>query len=113
MEMQDNARENKRNIVRKVKDNLTYHLVDSTALLAESTPIFAAFETGLAGMSDEISMNARLFATGLTYLGGMGIAYSKGRDFYRKIFKITDKTRERVQSLNDAAYTGLFNLAVA
>jgi len=102
-----------RSIVRKVKDNLTYHLVDSTALLAESTPIFAAFETGLAGMSDEISMNARLFATGLTYLGGMGIAYSKGRDFYRKNFKITDKTRERVQSLNDAAYTGLFNLAVA
>lgn len=98
---------------KKTVTNLKSHVIDSTAMLAESTPIFAAFETGFAGMSDETSMNARLFAVGLTYLGGMGIAYSKGRDFYRKAVHITDKTKERIQSLNDATYTALFNLVVS
>ncbi len=99
--------------VSKAVDNLKYHVVDSTALLAESTPIFAAFETGLAGMSDEISMNARLFAAGLTYLGGMGYAYAKGRDLSRKLFKIKDTTKEKIQSFHDAAYLGAFNLVAA
>ena len=70
--------------LKRIKKELKAHLVDSTALLAESTPVFAAFETGIAGMSDEISLNARLLATGLTYFGGMGYAYAKGRDIYRK-----------------------------
>lgn len=99
--------------VSKTVDNLKYHVVDSTALLAESTPIFAAFETGLAGMSDDISMNARLFATGLTYLGGMGYAYAKGRDLSRKLFKIKDTTKEKIQGFHDSVYLGAFNLAVA
>src|SRR3989344_5121862 len=112
MEMQDNARENKRNIVRRVKDSLTYHLVDSTALLAESTPIFAAFETGIAGMSDDISINARLIATGLAY-AGVGTALAKGRDLWRKAFKVSDTTKERVQMLHDTAYLAAFNLVTA
>ncbi len=99
--------------LRKLKDNLVLHAIDSTALLAESTPIFAVFETGLAGMSDDLSVNARFLAAGLTYFGGLGIAYSKGRDVYRKVLGITDKTGERIQSFNDAAYNGLFNLLVA
>ncbi|MHA1989108.1 MAG: L-alanine exporter AlaE [Promethearchaeota archaeon] len=92
---------------------MKHHLVDGTALLAESTPVFAAFEVGLAGMSDEVSLNARLFAAGLTYFGGMGYAYAKGRDLYRRFLHITDKTKERKQTINDAIYTGLFNLIVA
>jgi len=112
MEMQDNARENKRNIVRRVKDSLTYHLVDSTALLAESTPIFAAFETGIAGMSDDISINARLIAAGLAY-AGVGTALAKGRDLWRKVFKVSDTTKERVQMLHDTAYLAAFNLVAA
>ena len=99
--------------VNKVADSLKYHVVDSTALLAESTPIFAIFETRLAGMSDDISMNARLFAAGLTYLGGMGYAYAKGRDLSRKLFKIKDATKEKIQSFHDAVYSGAFNLVVA
>ena len=110
--MQDNARENKRNIVRRVKDSLSYHLVDSTALLAESTPIFAAFETGIAGMSDDISINARLIAAGLAY-AGVGTALAKGRDLWRKVFKVSDTTKERVQMLHDTAYLAAFNLVTA
>jgi len=99
--------------INKIKDGLKHHIVDSTALLAESTPVFAAFEVGLAGMSDEVSLNARLFAAGLTYFGGMGYFYGKGRDLYRKALHITDKTKERKQTIHDAIYTGLFNLIAA
>ncbi|MDO8517055.1 MAG: hypothetical protein Q7S33_02920 [Nanoarchaeota archaeon] len=95
---------------KKAKTTLTNHLIDSTGLLIESTPIFAAIETNIAGMSDDVSINARLIAAGLTYFGGMGIIYSGGRDFYRKTFNITAKAKEGVQGLNDAVYTGLFNL---
>ena len=96
---------------KKAKENLVYHLIDSTGLLFESTPAYAAMETSRwVGMPDDISMNARLIAAGLTYVGGMGIAYSKGRDFYRKTFGITAKAKEIVQAPNDAVYNGLFNL---
>lgn len=98
--------------LKKLKENLKYHIIDSTAMLAESTPIFAAFETGLAGMSDEVSINAKLFAAGLTYLGGLGYVYAKGRDLSKKLFKIKDATKEKIQGLHDAVYSGAFNLIV-
>ncbi|MBI2452305.1 hypothetical protein HYV50_04495 [Candidatus Pacearchaeota archaeon] len=99
----------KRSIAERIKDSLTYHLIDSTALLAESTPVFAAFETGIAGMSNEVSLNARLLAGGLLY-AGIGTALAKGRDLWRKVFKISDTTKERVQMLHDTAYLAAFNL---
>lgn len=95
----------------KVKDTLKYHLVDSTAILTESTPAFAAYETFIAGMSPEISMNTRLIASASAY-AGLGYLYGKGRDISRKIFKITDKTNERIQQLHDSFYTGAFNSVV-
>ncbi len=98
--------------INKIINNLKNHLVDSTAMLAESTPVFAAFETGIAGMSDEVSINARLFATGTTYLG-IGYAYAKGRDLSRELFKIKETTKEKIQSLHDAVYSGAFNLFFA
>ena len=101
------------NMASKLKDNLKYHIIDSTALLAESTPFFAAFEVGLAGMSDEVSLNARVIAAGATYFLGMGWAYAKGRDLSRKLFKVKETTKERIQFLHDSAYLGTFNIAVA
>ncbi len=107
--MQKNARKSKENMFEKVKDNFTYHLVDSTALLAESIPIFAAFETGIAGMSNDVSINAKLIVAGLTY-AGLGTALAKGRDWWRKTFKVGDTTTEIVQLLHDTAYMASFNL---
>jgi hypothetical protein len=92
-----------------IKNKSKEHFINSTALLTESTPLFALYEKGIAKMSDEVSINARIFATGLTYFGGMGYFYSKGRDFYRKKLNVTDKTNEGVQFISDAGYTGLFN----
>jgi len=93
----------------KLKDKLKYHLVDSTSILVESTPIFAAYEILLVGMSDDISLNARIIAGGLSYMG-MGTALAKGRDLWRKKFGINDETREKIQTVHDTLYLGAFNL---
>jgi len=94
------------------RDNGKLHLVDSTALLAESAPIFTAFEVGIAGMSDQVSMNTRWITAGTSYLGLASI-FSRGRDISRKIFKINDKTREELQHIHDVLYTVGFNLVLS
>jgi len=99
---------NKEKIKDWVKNNSKLHLIDSTAILTIGTPISAAMEVGLAGMSDEVSMNARLIAVGL-YYGGLGSIVSRGRDLWRKGFKITDTAKERIQFIHDAAYLTAFN----
>lgn len=48
-------------------------------------------------------MNARLYAAGLTY-SGMGWVISRGRDFSRNLFKITDATSEKIQGIHDSIY---------
>ncbi|MEK6932542.1 MAG: hypothetical protein AABW56_01980 [Nanoarchaeota archaeon] len=99
---------NKNKIIKQLKN----HAIDSTAMLVASTPIFAGLENVVLGMSDEVSTNARLLATTLTY-GGFGFLISKSRDFYRKTLKITDQTKERKQQIHDSIYGGLFNLIIA
>src|SRR3989338_3451481 len=110
MESQESTRDS--SFAEKLKEAIKYHFVDSTSTLAESTPVFAAFETFVAGMSNEVSLNARFLSTGLAY-SGIGYLYGKGRDLWRKTFRITDKTLERMQTLNDVAYTAVFNLAIS
>ena len=97
----------------KIRHNLKFHLVDSTAILAESTPVLAVFETQIAQMSNEISMNARLIAAGITYFAGTGYIYGKGRDLSRRLFSIGDETTEKVLALHDAVYLAAFNLVIA
>ncbi len=102
----------KRELVQKTKANLKNHFVDSTAMLAATSPLFAGLETMVLGMSDEVSINARLLAAGLTY-GGLGFFVSKGRDLYRKLANVDDNTKERVQKLHDSVYMGLFQFMMA
>ncbi|KKQ35673.1 MAG: Bifunctional protein FolD, partial [candidate division WS6 bacterium GW2011_GWA2_37_6] len=42
---------------RKTGDKLKYHLVDSTAIIVESTPGLAAFETEIAGIKPRLINN--------------------------------------------------------
>jgi len=95
----------------KIKKGLKYHLVDSTAMIVESHPVFAAIEVGIAGMSDAMSINARLLGTAIAF-GGVGYIFGKGRDLSKKLFKITNKTKEIVQHVHDVGYAIAFNLAL-
>ena len=96
----------------KAVEWLKYHVVDTTALLASTNPIYSAMEVGIAGMSDQVSIDSRELVAYLSY-GGMGLAFARGRDLSRKIFGITDERRERVQTFHDMVYTAGFNLVVA
>lgn len=93
----------------KLKSGFIENFIDSTAINVVGFPACAAWERGLAGMSYELSLNARL--NGL-YLGYLGVAsiISKGREFSRKLFKINDETKESLQYIHDTAYLAAFNL---
>ena len=99
-------------ILRKIYEIGKTHIVDSTAALVSTNPIFAVFENAVWGMSDQVSLKARLFATGITY-AGVGSLLSRGRDFSRKVFKIKDTTTEKIQTFHDAAYLIGFNAILA
>lgn len=94
---------------RGIVRGLVGHIIDSTAILAEATPIYAASETIVSGMSYDNSLNSRILSAYLT-VGGLGLLYGKGRDLWRRVRKITDKSTEKVQQVNDIIYTGIFNL---
>lgn len=84
------------------------HVIDTTAILASTNPIYAFFENVVVGMSDEVAISARLFASLTAYLGGGSLA-SRGRDLSRKIFKINDRTKEKIQTTHDALYLAALN----
>src|SRR3989344_2224351 len=90
----------------KIKKNLCEHFVSSTALLVESTPIFAFIETFIAGVSDTNSLITRSITGGFIYFGGGGWIYNKGRELYQNIFANYSK----YPWLHDGIYTGLFNV---
>ncbi|MEK6891075.1 MAG: hypothetical protein AABX03_02965 [Nanoarchaeota archaeon] len=98
-------------LLSKIQKFGKYYLVDSTSGLTESTPIFAAFETQIVGMSPEVSMNARLYTAGLTYLG-TGYLFAKGRDSWRSMLNVNDESSNKVQGITDSLYGGLFTLAI-
>ncbi len=91
------------------KEKLKQHVVDSTALLAISTPAFSFIETTISGMSNTVSLRARVIAAALAY-GGVGSLITLGRDLSRRYLDVTDQTNERTQQLHDMIYLGVFNL---
>jgi len=98
-------------LIEKVREGLKYHLVDTTAILTPTNPAFSAMEIWVSGMTDQVSIKSRLTVAALSY-AGFGSIYSKGRDLSRKIFHISDKTKERIQTFHDSTYTFAFNLAL-
>lgn len=95
----------------KIIENLNYHLVDSTALLTLTNPIFSVIETIGSDMSNETSINARILATGLTQIG-FGRLFTKGLDISRDYFNINNEATEKMKYLHDSIYAGLYNIAI-
>ncbi len=102
---------NIKKLYNKVKNGLTKHVVDTTAIISIYNPLFAFFETCACGMSDYTSFKARILGTAIAY-GGLGSAISGGRKLWRKMFNITKDTKESIQQKYDAAYLAAFNLAL-
>lgn len=95
-----------------LKDNLKRHVIDSTAMVATTSPIFAAVETFAVKMHNDTSIHARLISAALTG-SGLGRAFTLGRDLSREFFKIKPESREWVQQIHDGVYTIAVNLVLS
>ncbi len=87
----------------KLVNNGRQYLSDCTAVAAVYTPAYALLEVGLAGMSHDLSLDARLWGLATVYLG-MGSVISLGRDYSQKLWGITEDTREKIRKIHDTAY---------
>lgn len=92
------------------KDSIKKHLIDSTAISTVTNTVMAPLETLVCGMSNDVSISARILGTTLTFVG-MGSLYSKGRELSKELFNITEKTSEKIKALHDIAYTSGYLLA--
>ncbi len=88
------------------KKQIKYWFVDSTTIVAETAPVFAAIEVLLSGMSVTSSLYARAIGAATTY-GGLGRSYALGRD------KLRERGGVERQSLQDVLYTAVFNTLVS
>jgi hypothetical protein len=95
----------------KTVEEIKFHLSAATAMVSETSPIFAVYETGIAGMSYETSLHARLLAVGMIY-GGFGFVYEKGRTLFRKMLKVKDDASEKIQGRVDSLYGLSFNILI-
>ena len=94
----------------KLKYELKRHIADSTAMVSIATPVNAALETMVVGMTDEVSIKSRLWAAGITY-AGLG-SLTKIRDASKKLCGITKQSREYVKGLHDILFAGVFIVGI-
>jgi len=99
-------------MVERKLEEIKKHIVDTTAGLTISLPIIASLETLVLGINTETSYHARFTSSCLAYLG-LGSLFSRGRDQFRRLLKINDKTRERTKQICDLAYGATFNLLMS
>lgn len=55
----------KQEVANGVLSFLKYYVVDTTALLTTSTPVYATMETFVSGMSSDTSLEARIKVAGI------------------------------------------------
>jgi hypothetical protein len=63
-------------------------------------------------MSNDVSINSRIYISGLTY-AGLGFVISKLRDYSKKKINITKETKERTQQIHDSLFMTAINLPLA
>lgn len=96
------------------KEELKEHFIDCTAMITASQPFYVALEKIIGACNEDYiiplnkSLQARFWTAAVAY-GGMAWVYSKGRKLSRKVFHITEKSKERIQGVHDGLYTMAFS----
>ena len=90
----------------KIKYEIKRHLSDVTSIATVCNPIYATLETCVVGMSDLVSIKSRLMNTGLLYAGLASL--TKIRDYTKKLFGITKKSREIAKGVHDVLFAAVF-----
>lgn len=83
--------------------SLKKHLVEATALITVGNPAFTALEM-ICGMPHQTSINARLYGTGLIYLG-LASLITKGREYSKNYWKINTEEKKHLLLIHDAFYS--------
>lgn len=100
------------------------HVVDTTALLVASHPIYTAFEVNAGkifgripfigeytkDLTDDVSIGVRKMISLWSYCG-LTIAFMAASNFSRKKCRITDESSELAQTTHDTIFPVVFNAA--
>ena len=118
-----------KNLGKKATREIVKDITTSTALLIVASPIQAVNDTlvleylgktldaaninymNMMAMTNESSINAKFGVALITYCG-IGWGYRNLREVSKKLFGITEKTKEKVQWLHDWIYTTLYSSGV-
>ncbi len=92
-------------VIGKIYEKVRDHVVDTTAVLVASNPLFTISENILSGMSDELSIDNRIKGSLLFYFGA-GFLFSKSRDMYNKLLNV--KEDSRYKGLHDTLLGAIF-----
>ncbi len=91
--------------------SLKKHLVEATALITVGNPAFTALEM-MCGMPHQTSINARIYGTGLIYLG-LASLITKGRKYSLNYWNIDFERKKYLLDIHDALYSMSVSLATA
>ena len=94
----------------KIKQEIKRHLVDSTAIASISLLTRPLIDTQILGISDDISINARLCGIATVY-AGIG-SLTKIRDISKKYFKLDQPGKEKYAGLHDASIAAVLTLGL-
>ncbi len=99
-------------MLRKKSSWLKSHILDTTALLLLTSPLFAFIELYFAGLMPSVSLKNRLYAAILFYLGA-GYAFSYLRELYFSLFFYSEASKKSGFGflLKDMAFGSAFGLA--
>ena len=87
---------------------LKQHLVDTTAIVAEVTPIATMSDMFYVGLTQSESVDIRVKAAILSY-SGVSFLTARGRDLSRKFFHVYESSSERRQWVHDTAFNMTMN----
>lgn len=98
--------------LRNISSGLANHVVDSTAIITAINPVMSIVEKTINGMSNDVSINARILGTAMTF-GGLGSVYSRGRDFSRKLFRVKASATEKAKQIHDTLYSMAYAVIIS
>ena len=85
-------------------------VIDATALVVASQPMYAFFELYVWPMPPTVSLGSRLWAIGATY-AGVGFLVATCREWWKSRAGICSGKSERKKWIHDMAYKAVFNAA--
>ncbi len=84
-------------------------MVDATALVVASQPVYAFFELYVGHVPPDTSFGSRLWAIGTTY-AGVGLLVSMCREWWKSRARIAPGSSEKRKLIHDMGYKAVFNV---